>query len=158
MPPEFTHLKEDGSATMVDIGGKDVSRRIARAGCSVILNPLAFDLLRRKALPKGDALAAAKTAGIMAAKRTADLIPFCHNLELDFVDLSFTLDPEGSSIHLQSEVRVSGRSGAEMEALCAVQIAALTLYDMCKAVQKDIRIVNCRLLHKSGGRGGEYNV
>lgn len=154
----FTHIKEDGSATMVDVGDKNTTRRIAIAGTTVILNKNTFELLLQKALPKGDVLTTAKIAGVMAAKRTAELIPFCHSLGLDFVDISFELEPEACSIHIKSEARLNARTGVEMEALCAAQIAALTIYDMCKAVQKDIKITDCRLLHKSGGRNGEYNA
>lgn len=156
--PEFTHIKADGTFGMVDVGGKTAGRRRAVAGCSVLLNARAFELLRQKALPKGDALALAKAAGIMAAKRTAELIPLCHSLGLDYADVSFTLSPADHSVQIRAEVRVDAKTGVEMEALCAAQVAALTVYDMCKAVQKDIVITNCRLLHKSGGRGGEYNA
>lgn len=155
---KFTHLKDDGSATMVDVGNKETTRRVAKAGCTVILNPSTFDLLVRKALPKGDVLNTAKVAGVLAAKRTSELIPFCHGLNLDFVDISFELDAPASSIHISAEARLSARTGVEMEALMAAQIAALTIYDMCKAAQKDIKITNCRLLHKSGGKSGEYNA
>ena len=156
--PSFSHIREDGSAVMVDVGGKNISLRRAVAGTSVVLNARTFELLRQKALPKGDALAVAKTAGIMAAKRTAALIPLCHSLTLDFVDLSFELEEETHSVHIRAEARLAARTGVEMEALCAVQIAALTIYDMCKAAQKDIKITNCRLLHKSGGRSGTYDA
>ncbi|MDR2503336.1 MAG: cyclic pyranopterin monophosphate synthase MoaC [Deltaproteobacteria bacterium] len=156
--PSFSHIKDDGSAVMVDVGGKDISSRRAVAGASVVLNAHTFELLRHKALPKGDALAVAKTAGIMAAKQTAALIPLCHSLALDFVDLSFELEEKTHSVHIRAEVRLAARTGVEMEALCAVQIAALTIYDMCKAAQKDIKITNCRLLHKSGGRSGTYDA
>lgn len=155
---KFTHLKDDGSATMVDVGEKNITRRVAIAGCTVILNPKTFELLRQKALPKGDVLNTAKVAGVLAAKRTSELIPFCHGLNLDFVDISFELEPEASSIHIKTEARLSARTGVEMEALMAAQVAALTIYDMCKAVQKDIKITNCRLLHKSGGKSGDYNA
>lgn len=155
---KFTHLKDDGSATMVDVGNKETTRRVAKAGCTVILNPVTFDLLVRKALPKGDVLNTAKVAGVLAAKRTSELIPFCHGLNLDFADISFELDALASSIHISAEARLSASTGVEMEALMAAQIAALTIYDMCKAAQKDIKITNCRLLHKSGGKSGEYNA
>lgn len=158
MSDKFTHLKDDGSATMVDVGAKSVTGRVARAGCTVVLNPETFALLLQKALPKGDVLNTAKVAGVLAAKRTSELIPFCHGLNLDFVDIAFDLDQDDSSIHIRTEARLSARTGVEMEALMAAQIAALTIYDMCKAVQKDIKITNCRLLHKSGGKSGEYNA
>lgn len=158
MSNKFTHLKDDGSATMVDVGHKEITRRIAKAGCTVILNPETFALLVQKALPKGDVLNTAKVAGVLAAKRTSELIPFCHGLNLDFIDINFELDEPASSIHISSEARLSARTGVEMEALMAAQVAALTIYDMCKAVQKNIQITNCRLLHKSGGKSGEYNA
>lgn len=158
MSAKFTHLKDDGSATMVDVGGKETTCRVAKAGCTVVLNAKTFELLVQKALPKGDVLSTAKVAGVLAAKRTSALIPFCHGLNLDFVDINFTLDQPASSIHITTEARLSARTGVEMEALMAAQVAALTIYDMCKAVQKDIKITNCRLLHKSGGKSGEYNA
>ncbi len=156
--PGFTHLKDDGSATMVDVGHKDVTRRIAVAGATVCLSGETLDLLLKKALPKGDALNTAKVAGVLAAKRTHELIPFCHPLPLDFVDLSFDVDKDAARIHIRAEARTSSKTGVEMEALTAVQVAALTIYDMCKAVQKDIRVTDCRLLHKSGGKSGDYNA
>lgn len=158
MSNKFTHLKDDGAATMVDVGHKEATRRVARAGCTVLLNSETFDLLAQKALPKGDALNTAKVAGVLAAKRTSELIPFCHGLNLDFVDISFELDQPASSIHISAEARLTARTGVEMEALMATQVAALTIYDMCKAAQKDIKITNCRLLHKSGGKSGDYNA
>lgn len=155
--PSFSHLSEDGSATMVDVGGKEITRRVAIAAASVLVSPATLDLLVRKALPKGDVLTTAKLAGIMAAKQTSELIPLCHQLPLDYVDVRFSIDEKTSAVHIEAEARTSHKTGVEMEALTAVQIAALTIYDMCKAVQKDIVIDNCRLLHKSGGRSGEFN-
>lgn len=155
---KFTHLKDDGSAVMVDVGGKAGTQRVAVAGCTVVLAPKTFELLVQKALPKGDALNTAKVAGVLAAKRTSVLIPFCHALNLNFADVTFELDQAASSIHIQAEARLHARTGVEMEALTAATVAALTIYDMCKAVQKDIRITDCRLLHKSGGKNGEYNA
>lgn len=155
---KFTHLKDDGSATMVNVGEKNITQRRAVATSTVVLSSATFELLARKALPKGDVLTTAKIAGVMAAKKTAELIPFCHSLGLDFADVSFELFPESASVRITAEARVTSRTGVEMEALTAAQVAALTIYDMCKAVQKDIRITDCRLLHKSGGRSGDYNA
>jgi cyclic pyranopterin phosphate synthase len=141
---------------MVDVGGKDRTQRVAVARAEISLAPATLALLSAKALPKGDVLAVAKIAGIMAAKKTADLIPLCHPLQLSYVDLRFDVDRENNRIVIESEVRCADRTGIEMEALTAVQIAALTIYDMCKAVQKDIIIGNCRLIYKAGGQGGVY--
>lgn len=152
----FSHLTEDGDLAMVDVGGKDRTQRVAVARAEISLAPATLALLSARALPKGDVLAVAKIAGIMAAKKTADLIPFCHPLQLSHVDLRFDVDRENNRIVIESEVRCAGRTGIEMEALTAVQIAALTIYDMCKAVQKDIVIGNCRLVYKAGGQGGVY--
>ena len=154
--PRFSHLSEDGSATMVDVGGKQETRRIAVTRCTVLMSAQTLALLRQNALPKGDVLAVAKIAGIMAAKRTADLIPLCHPLPLDYVDVRFTVDDAASAVHIEAEARTSARTGVEMEALAAAQIAALTIYDMCKAVQKDMVITNCRLVSKTGGKSGSY--
>jgi cyclic pyranopterin monophosphate synthase len=158
MDAKFSHLTENGELTMVDVGAKDQTQRLAMARGEIILAPATLDLLLAKALPKGDVLAAAKIAGILAAKKTAELIPLCHSLNLSYVDLRFEVDRQRPGILIQSEVRCVGRTGAEMEALMAVQVAALTIYDMCKAVQKDMVVGPCRLIHKSGGRGGTYQV
>jgi cyclic pyranopterin phosphate synthase len=115
-------------------------------------------MLVDQALPKGDALATARIAGIMAAKRTHELIPLCHPLPLSKVDVDFEPDAASSSLVITAEARTTGQTGVEMEALTAAQVAALTVYDMCKAVQKDIVITDCRLVHKSGGKSGEYNA
>lgn len=158
MSGEFTHLKSDGSATMVDVGHKEATARVAFARTTVVLNQPTFELLVKQALPKGDVLSTAKIAGIFAAKHTSSLIPFCHGLNLDFADVSFELQPETFSIIITAQAQLYAKTGVEMEALCAAQVAALTIYDMCKAVQKDIRITDCYLLHKSGGKSGEYNA
>ena len=158
MDEKFSHLTEDGELTMVDVGTKEQTQRVAMARGEVLLSAKTMDLLMAKALPKGDVLATAKIAGIMAAKRTADMIPLCHSLNLSYVDLRFNVDVQRKRIVIESEIRCLDRTGAEMEALTAAQIAALTIYDMCKAVQKDIVIGPCRLLHKSGGRGGTYDA
>ncbi len=154
----FSHLTDDGTATMVDVGGKAETRRTAVARVEVRLSPATMDLLIKKALPKGDVLSVARVAGILAAKKTADLIPLCHPLPLDFVDVRFEVDAQTNVLRIETEARTSSRTGVEMEALTAAQIAALTVYDMCKAVQKDIAITHCRLITKTGGKSGDYHA
>ena len=156
--PGFTHLAEDGSLRMVDVGGKLETRRVARARVVVERSASTLDLLRRDALPKGDVLAVAKVAGIMAAKRTWELIPLCHPLAVNYADIRFEIRDEPPSVLLESEVRVSGRTGVEMEALMAAQVAAATIYDMAKAVQKDMVIRDVRLVYKSGGKSGDFRA
>ena len=156
--PGFTHLAEDGSLRMVDVGGKLETRRVARARAVVEMSASTLDLLRRDALPKGDVLAVAKVAGIMVAKRTWELIPLCHPLAVNYADIRFEIRDEPPSVLLESEVRVSGRTGVEMEALMAAQVAAATIYDMAKAVQKDMVIRDVRLVYKSGGKSGDFRA
>ncbi len=155
---EFSHIDAAGRAVMVDVGAKPETGRRAVAECRVMLAEATYSLLASKALPKGDVLAVARVAGILAAKRTGELIPLCHPLFLTCVDVDFFPDPTRHVIRIQAEARTNGPTGVEMEALVAAQIAALTIYDMCKAVQRDIRITDCRLLHKSGGRSGTWNA
>ena len=152
----FSHISADGGIAMVDVGPKDVTERVAIAGAVVELNARTMQLLQEAALPKGDALTTAKIAGIMAAKRTAELVPLCHPLALTLVDVRFAI--VGNTVRLEAETRTRGRTGVEMEALVAVQIAAATIYDMCKAVQKDILIRDVRLLYKSGGKSGVFRA
>lgn len=156
MTNELTHIDDHGRVTMVDVGGKPSTERIAKAGCVVRVSARTMDLLQVNALPKGDALQAARIAGIQAAKKTWELIPLCHPLLLTFADVTFSLNAQAGEIGVQSEVRTTGQTGVEMEAMVAVQVAALTIYDMCKAVQKDIEITDCRLLFKSGGKSGTF--
>ncbi len=144
---QFSHLDEEGTARMVDVGGKAVIRRTATAAGSVRMSPETVELLREKTLPKGDALNTARVAGIMAAKRTPDLIPLCHGLNLTSVDVEFTVKDE--EVEIVAKARASDRTGVEMEALTAVSVAALTLYDMCKAVDKGMVIEHIRLLEKT---------
>ncbi len=148
----------DGSVTMVDVGGKTETQRTAIVTAVVDVNAHTMDLLKRAALPKGDVLTTAKIAGIMAAKRTWELIPMCHPLALSFADIRFEIQDVPPSIRLEAEVRTTGRTGVEMEALIAAQTAAATIYDMCKAVQKDIVIRDVRLLYKSGGKSGVFTA
>jgi cyclic pyranopterin monophosphate synthase len=158
MSGEFSHLDAEGRARMVDVTTKDVSRRIARVRIEVLLNQQTMRLLVAKELPKGEVLGTARIAGILAAKRTAELIPLCHPLPLDFADITFELDEAGGRVLIEAESRTSAKTGVEMEALVAAQIAAATIYDMCKAVQKDIRITDCRLVYKSGGKSGTFQA
>ena len=144
---QFSHLDEEGAARMVDVGVKAVIRRTATATGSVRMSPETVELLREKALPKGDALNTARIAGVMAAKRTPDLIPLCHGLNLTSIDLEFTVEDEG--VGILATARASDRTGVEMEALTAVSVAALALYDMCKAVDKGMVIGDIRLLEKT---------
>jgi cyclic pyranopterin monophosphate synthase len=154
----LTHLDADGQARMVDVGDKAETMRRAVAGCRVRIAPRTLELVRDKTLPKGDVIATARIAGIQAAKRTAELIPLCHPLFLSYVDVQLSISEDPPALDIRAEARTSGQTGVEMEALVAAQVAALTVYDMCKAVQKDMVIEAGRLLHKSGGRSGTYEA
>ena len=151
---ELTHINEQGRARMVDVTQKEITFRQAEAEGRVRMNPETVELIRTGGAPKGDVLAVAQVAGIMAAKRTHELIPMCHPLRLTAVDISFTL--EETAVHIRSQVKCRGETGVEMEALTAVSAAALTIYDMCKAVQRDMEITDVRLCRKSGGKTGDY--
>lgn len=150
----LSHLNAAGQATMVDVGAKAVSSREAVARGFITLQKETLQLLQQNALPKGRAIETARLAGIMAAKRTGELIPLCHPLGLDFVDVQIT--PQESGLAIEATARCHGQTGVEMEALTAVSVAALTLYDMCKAVDKMMVIGELRLVKKSGGRSGEF--
>lgn len=152
----LTHIDGEGRAHMVDVGEKGVTRRTAVAVGRVRLNRAAFDLVRSGGVKKGDVLTVARVAGIMGAKRTPDIIPMCHPIPLNGVELSLTLDEARLSVEITAAVSADGRTGVEMEALTAVSVAALTVYDMCKAVQRDIAISDIRLLKKTGGVHGDY--
>jgi cyclic pyranopterin phosphate synthase len=154
----LTHVDDEGRVTMVDVGGKSDTERVAVARGEVAMRPETLRLIAEKGMPKGDVLAVAQVAGIMAAKRTPDLIPLCHTLLLTKVDVDFRIDEEASRIEITATVRSQGKTGVEMEALTAVSVAALTIYDMAKAVEKTMRIGNIRLVHKSGGKSGEINL
>ena len=143
----FSHLDSEGAARMVDVGGKVVVRRVARATGSVRMARETVELLRERALPKGDVLNTARIAGVMAAKRTPDLIPLCHGIDLTSVDVDFEVEDE--VVNIVGTARASDRTGVEMEALVAVSVAALTIYDMCKAVDKGMEIDAVRLLEKT---------
>ena len=149
MASELTHLDEAGRARMVNVGDKPVTRREATAEGFVVLSPATLDLLVAGKLPKGEALATARIAGILAAKRCGELIPLCHPLPLESVEVSF--EPMGDRLRIEATARITAKTGIEMEALTAVTVAALTIYDMAKAVDKAMRIEGVRLLRKSGG-------
>lgn len=153
---EFSHFNEEGRAKMVDVGGKDVTRRTAAAAGRVLVNKECFDLIKSGGLKKGDVLGTAQIAGIMGAKKTPDLIPMCHPIMINGADITFHLNEEDLAVEIRSTVKCSGVTGVEMEALTAVSLAALTVYDMCKAVQKDMVIDNIHLLSKSGGKSGDF--
>lgn len=154
---EFTHFNEQGRAKMVNVGEKPLTQRIALAAGRVLVNEETFRLIRSGGMKKGDVLTVAQIAGVMGAKRTADLIPMCHPILMDGIDLNLSLDESRLSVEIQATVRCDGRTGVEMEALTAVTTAALTVYDMCKAVQKDMVITDIRLLEKTGGVHGDYH-
>ena len=151
---ELTHIDEQGRARMVDVTEKAASSRTALAEGRIYMAPSTVALIRTGGGPKGDVLAVAQVAGIMAAKRTHELIPMCHPLRLTAVDIAFTLEEE--AVHIRSKVKCKGETGVEMEALTAASAAALTIYDMCKAVQKDMEIGDIRLLRKTGGKSGDF--
>ena len=151
---ELTHINEQGRARMVDVTKKDVTFRQAEAEGRVRMSRETVELIRTGGTPKGDVLAVAQVAGIMAAKRTDELIPMCHSVALTGVDLRFAVEED--AVLIQAEVRCRGETGVEMEALTAVTAAALTIYDMCKAVQRDMEITDVRLCRKSGGKSGDY--
>ena len=150
----LTHFNEQSRARMVDVTDKDVTHRVAVAAATVKVNAHTMSLIKDNGIKKGDVLAVAQVAGIMAAKRTPDLIPMCHPLPITAADIRFSLTEE--EVHITATVRCSGVTGVEMEALTAAATAALTIYDMCKAVQKDIEITDIRLMSKSGGKSGDY--
>jgi cyclic pyranopterin phosphate synthase len=153
---ELSHLDERGRARMVDVGGKDETERLARAEAQVVMAPATLALIRDGAAPKGDVIAVARLAGIMAAKRTHELIPLCHQLNLTSVVVEIEPDDGLPGLHVVTEARLRGRTGVEMEALVAASVAALTIYDMCKAVDRGMEVTAVRLLEKSGGRSGVW--
>lgn len=152
----LTHFDEKGKPKMVDVGAKPETERRAVAGCRVYMRPETFQLIQDKKIAKGDVLSVAQVAGIMAAKKTSALIPMCHPLNITSVEMSLIPDKEKSCIDIQAAVKITGKTGVEMEALTAVAVAGLTVYDMCKAVDKDMTVTDIRLLEKSGGKSGEY--
>ena len=151
-------MSSSSDIRMVDVGGKPVTTRVAMARGKVSMQPKTLNLLEKGKLPKGDVLAAARVAGIMAAKETYRLIPLCHPLLIEDVAIEFSLDKKASAVELTATVRGSGKTGFEMEALTAVAVSGLTIYDMCKAVDQTMRLENIRLVKKSGGKSGTINL
>jgi len=155
---DLTHFDERGNARMVDVGNKDVTERIATARASIVMQAATLTLIRDKKAAKGDVLSVAQLAGIMAAKKTPDLIPLCHPLALSSVTVTLTLDEARNAVDIEATCKLKGRTGVEMEALTAASVAALTVYDMCKAVDRGMVISEVRLVHKSGGKSGTFNA
>lgn len=153
---DFTHFNDQGRAKMVNVGEKPITQRVAVAAGRVLVNEHTFSLIRSGGMKKGDMLTVAQIAGVMGAKRTPDLIPMCHIVQVEGIDLELHLDEKRHSVEITASVCCDGRTGVEMEALTAVSTAALTVYDMCKAVQKDMTITDIRLLSKTGGVHGDY--
>ena len=151
---ELSHINNEGRARMVDVTDKPVTCRTATAAATVNVNPDTMELIRTGGIKKGDVLSVAQVAGVMAAKKTSDIIPMCHPLALTSVDIHFDLSD--TTIQIQATVKCRGVTGVEMEALTAASTAALTVYDMCKAVQRDVTITDIMLLHKDGGKSGEF--
>jgi cyclic pyranopterin monophosphate synthase len=152
----LTHLDERGRARMVDVSDKDVTQRTATARAVVTMQPETAQLISSGGMAKGDVLAVAQVAGVMAAKRTPDLIPLCHPLPISGVAMQFDLDVDQARLEIQATVKVTSRTGVEMEALTAASVAALTVYDMCKAVDRGMSIGPVELVHKAGGKSGEF--
>jgi len=153
----FSHFDDQGKAHMVDVSDKGETERIARAGATVTMEPETLALIQQGDIGKGDVLGVARLAGIMAAKKTADLIPLCHPLALTKVTVDLVCVPERNAVDIEATCKLKGRTGVEMEALTAAAVAALTVYDMCKAVDRAMTVSDIRLLHKSGGKSGEFN-
>jgi len=156
MSKKLSHINHEGDVQMVDVTAKPQTAREAKARGIVRMDAATLTLISKGRIAKGNVLTTAKIAGIMAAKKTGDLIPMCHPLELTGVDLTFTVDEKKSAIIIEASVRIAGKTGVEMEALTAVSVAALTIYDMCKAVNKKIVISDIMLLEKSGGKSGTF--
>ncbi|MBT3989353.1 MAG: cyclic pyranopterin monophosphate synthase MoaC [Rhodospirillaceae bacterium] len=153
---DLTHIDADGNAIMVDVSDKDATERTATAMGSVYMEPATLKLITDKGVKKGDVLSIAQLAGIMGAKRTPDLIPLCHPLALTSVKVELTTDDKRNAVDITATCKLTGQTGVEMEALTAVSVAALTVYDMCKAVDRAMRLGDIRLIHKAGGKSGEF--
>jgi cyclic pyranopterin phosphate synthase len=153
---DFTHIDDAGNAVMVDVSAKDTTARVAVAKGSVLMRPETLRMIMQGGVKKGDVLSVAQLAGIMGAKKTPDLIPLCHPLALDSVGVELVCDPERNAVDIAATCKITGRTGVEMEALTAVAVAALTVYDMCKAADRGMRIVNIRLVRKEGGKSGTF--
>jgi cyclic pyranopterin monophosphate synthase len=152
----FTHFDSAGNATMVDVSAKPATDRSATARVSIVMQPDTLAMIQQGSAKKGDVLGVARVAGIMAAKRTSELIPLCHPLPITAVSLDLATNSETHAVDISATVRTTGQTGVEMEALTAASVAALTVYDMCKAVDRGMRIDNLRVVHKSGGKSGEF--
>ncbi len=155
-PTDFTHFDAEGQARMVDVGGKDVTHRVARAGGRIVMHETTLEAVAAGSAAKGDVLGVARVAAIMAAKRTAGLIPLCHPLPLSAIDVAFTFDRAAHALAIEVRCETRDRTGVEMEALTAVSVGLLTVYDMCKAVDRGMRIEGIALLEKRGGRSGHF--
>ena len=155
---EFTHIDKDGNAIMVDVSDKSQTERIAKAKGSVVMQTKTLALIMNGSLKKGDVLGVAQLAGIMGAKQTPNLIPLCHPLALTSVKVELICNPDTNAVDITATCKLKGRTGVEMEALSAVSIAALTIYDMCKAVDKGMHLTDIRLVHKSGGKSGVFEA
>lgn len=158
MPQDFTHFDADGNAVMVDVSDKAISERTATAKASVYMQPETLTKILDGGVKKGDVFSVAQLAGIMAAKKTPDLIPLCHPLALTKVSVTLSADETRSAVDIEATCKLSGKTGVEMEALTAVSVAALTVYDMCKAVDKGMRLSDIRLVHKAGGKSGTFQA
>ncbi len=155
---KLTHFDEGGNARMVDVAAKDVTERTAVARATVTMKAATVKLIATKKAAKGDVLAVAQLAGIMAAKKTPELIPLCHPLSLSSVDVKLSIDSKRNAVDIEATCKLKGRTGVEMEALTAASVAALTVYDMCKSVDRGMVISDVKLLHKSGGKSGTFNA
>tara|TARA_B100000212_G_C27201442_1_gene458926 strand:- start:252 stop:734 length:483 start_codon:yes stop_codon:yes gene_type:complete len=155
---KLTHFDKNGNPSMVDISQKDTTVRVAVANGKIIMKPNTLKRILDLDIKKGDVLNVAKLAGIMAAKKTDQLIPLCHSIPLSYVNVDLEPNTEESSINITAEASLVGKTGVEMEALTAVSVAGLTIYDMCKAIDRDMILTNVRLMHKSGGKSGEFNA
>ena len=153
---DFSHFNEDGRATMVAVGGKNVTERVAVAVGRILVNEECYNMIKTGGHKKGDVLGTAQIAGIMAAKKTPDIIPMCHPIMITGANIRFNLNDEDLAVEIEATVKCSGVTGVEMEALTAASAAALTIYDMCKAVQKDMVIDQIHLVSKSGGKSGDF--
>lgn len=155
---DLTHFDADGNAVMVDVSAKEITERTATAQGQIVMAPETLQRILDRGFKKGDVLSVAQLAGIMGAKRTPDLIPLCHPLALTSVTVDLTCDPDAMAVKIEATCKLKGRTGVEMEALTAVSVAALTVYDMCKAVDRGMRIEDIRLTHKAGGKSGTFSA
>lgn len=156
MKSKLTHIDKCGNARMVDVNRKEITRRIAKASCRITMKPATLKLIQQDRIAKGNVYTVSKVAGILAAKKTAELIPMCHSISLEHVEISFSSVLTKGIVDVHAEVITSAKTGAEMEALQAVAVAALTIYDMCKAVDREMIISDIKLLEKSGGKSGKW--